>query len=450
MIRSFAAVAVVFAVVCGLAASARAEDSERLRCGRAQVSELESGDRESYQINQPNDRVVIDAIDISNRLGLLKLAVAGQPDTATCSGVLSLDGPSGVIEVSDCIVSDDTSGQYTVSMNVASDSRGNCGTALSCGVPTAGQLSVAGEVDSYVFAASGDGSWVALSLASTPAPPQRLRMRVFDPQGVPIPGADTCDGTVSVRPANPGRYTVLVGACAQPVTGPYTIMRDTADCSVSLAVGSAAGAPGQQVSVNVLLDTNGHQVAGTENDISFDPDAPIAAKANGAPNCTVNPLINKDATTFRFQPAGCEVGDCESVHALVFAIDNNDPIDDESILYTCRVNLPATGSTESFPLSCANAVASTPDGARLPSQCSSGMVTASTNPCPGDCDGNGAVSVAELVTAVNIALGFIDPSECSALDTNHDGHVGVEELVMAVNSALDGCTATTTSQVGPG
>jgi len=59
--------------------------------------------------------------------------------------------------------------------------------------------------------------------------------------------------------------------------------------------------------------------------------------------------------------------------------------------------------------------------------------------CAGDCDGSGSVSIAELVRAVNIALGSIDVSMCTAADRNGDGTVAINELISAVNAALSGC-----------
>ena len=64
--------------------------------------------------------------------------------------------------------------------------------------------------------------------------------------------------------------------------------------------------------------------------------------------------------------------------------------------------------------------------------------------CPGDCDGNGAVDVSELILGVNIALGNQPASACPAFDTDADGMVSVSELVAAVNAALSGCPATPT------
>ncbi len=59
--------------------------------------------------------------------------------------------------------------------------------------------------------------------------------------------------------------------------------------------------------------------------------------------------------------------------------------------------------------------------------------------CPGDCDGDGVVTVAELVTLVNIALGNASIDACPSADVNGDATVSIAELIAAVPSALSGC-----------
>jgi hypothetical protein len=59
--------------------------------------------------------------------------------------------------------------------------------------------------------------------------------------------------------------------------------------------------------------------------------------------------------------------------------------------------------------------------------------------CAGDCDGSGDVTVDEIITLVNIALGNAPVTTCEAGDANHDGQITVEEIVTAVNNALNGC-----------
>lgn len=65
--------------------------------------------------------------------------------------------------------------------------------------------------------------------------------------------------------------------------------------------------------------------------------------------------------------------------------------------------------------------------------------TPPSNACAGDCNGNGTVSINELVSSVNISLGLTAVADCPACDTNHDGMVSVSELITAVNNALKGC-----------
>jgi hypothetical protein len=59
--------------------------------------------------------------------------------------------------------------------------------------------------------------------------------------------------------------------------------------------------------------------------------------------------------------------------------------------------------------------------------------------CRADCDDSGSVTINELVSSVNIALGTIALASCPAADADDSGTVGVNELIAAVVSALDGC-----------
>jgi len=62
-------------------------------------------------------------------------------------------------------------------------------------------------------------------------------------------------------------------------------------------------------------------------------------------------------------------------------------------------------------------------------------------PCVGDCDNSGQVTVDEILTLVNIALGNADVSTCLAGDANHDNQITVDEILTAVNNALNVCVA---------
>ncbi len=58
--------------------------------------------------------------------------------------------------------------------------------------------------------------------------------------------------------------------------------------------------------------------------------------------------------------------------------------------------------------------------------------------CP-DCDGDGAVAINELVTAISIALGGLDLDACPAFDRDDNGVVAIDEIVFGINAALVGC-----------
>lgn len=77
-----------------------------------------------------------------------------------------------------------------------------------------------------------------------------------------------------------------------------------------------------------------------------------------------------------------------------------------------------------------------------------GVATATPSPsptatpppaCGGDCDGDGAVTIDELVRGVALALAGGTPADCAALDRDGDGRIDIGELVAAVGHALAGC-----------
>jgi hypothetical protein len=59
--------------------------------------------------------------------------------------------------------------------------------------------------------------------------------------------------------------------------------------------------------------------------------------------------------------------------------------------------------------------------------------------CIGDCYARGSVTVDEILTMVNIALGNSPISDCLPGDANNDGQITVDEILTAVNNALNGC-----------
>jgi hypothetical protein len=58
--------------------------------------------------------------------------------------------------------------------------------------------------------------------------------------------------------------------------------------------------------------------------------------------------------------------------------------------------------------------------------------------CPGDCDSSGSVTVDDLVTAINVALGRMPLEACSNTDMDSNNLLDIEEIVGAVDSSVGG------------
>jgi len=67
------------------------------------------------------------------------------------------------------------------------------------------------------------------------------------------------------------------------------------------------------------------------------------------------------------------------------------------------------------------------------------LASAADGQCVGDCNGDGEVTINELIVGVNIALGNAAVDDCPSFDTNGDGEVTINELIAGVNNALQGC-----------
>jgi 6-phosphogluconolactonase (cycloisomerase 2 family) len=66
-------------------------------------------------------------------------------------------------------------------------------------------------------------------------------------------------------------------------------------------------------------------------------------------------------------------------------------------------------------------------------------VSAFQRVCTGDCDGDGVVTIDEIIRGVNIALGGLPLEECRWFDASGDSTVTVDEIVLAVNNSLNDC-----------
>lgn len=138
--------------------------------------------------------------------------------------------------------------------------------------------------------------------------------------------------------------------------------------------------------------------------------------------------------------------------ALIAAVEVGDipgqlKLDGNNTLYVIHgsdtvsvVHLDDDFRVEAFPLSpcchfsCSPAVICAPAGLAVGPIAPSCLGTA----CAGDCNADRAVTVDELLVAINLALSGTLPY-CNAVDSNRDRVVTVDEVTAAVQSALVGC-----------
>jgi hypothetical protein len=73
-----------------------------------------------------------------------------------------------------------------------------------------------------------------------------------------------------------------------------------------------------------------------------------------------------------------------------------------------------------------------------PAFCPGANCTSVTRPRSGDCNFDQTVTVNELITGVNEALGTAPVDACVEADVNGDGQVAINEILTAVNAALNG------------
>lgn len=98
-----------------------------------------------------------------------------------------------------------------------------------------------------------------------------------------------------------------------------------------------------------------------------------------------------------------------------------------------RIIIPATPSpSPGLP----DTATPTPTAIPTPSATATHLLKA----CIGDCDGDGELTIDELVVGVNLALGNRPLAECPSFDADGSGSVTVTELIEAILYNLEGCS----------
>jgi hypothetical protein len=211
------------------------------------------------------------------------------------------------------------------------------------------------------------------------------------------PATETPTAAETATPTEVGTDTPTGSPTGTPTETLTPAPTDTATptptvTEVIVRIGSASAPPGESATFAVALripacgdgvtDGNGGEcdeieVTSVAVQLVFDPRAEVAVNVLSAPDCTVDPEIGREASTFTFLPEGCAVGDdCMGVAAVVFEPESTQPIPDGATLFTCRVNVDLqTEPGQEFPLDCLAASYDTTSSLEsIAARCESGLV----------------------------------------------------------------------------
>ncbi len=65
--------------------------------------------------------------------------------------------------------------------------------------------------------------------------------------------------------------------------------------------------------------------------------------------------------------------------------------------------------------------------------------------CTGNCNGDGQVTIDEIIVGVNMALGLLPLTVCPIFDRDGSGAIEIDELIAAIDSSQRGCPITPAS-----
>jgi hypothetical protein len=142
----------------------------------------------------------------------------------------------------------------------------------------------------------------------------------------------------------------------------------------TITIGLACGAPGTSVWFDVTLDPQGKSIAATQNDILFNStNTPIAT-------CVKNDLLTKNLRS-GFLPAGCSGAACNTLRGIVVSTSDSDAILSPTVIFRCRVDIPATATAGNYPLLIRNVSGADPVSNPKPISGVNGQVSVTSGTC---------------------------------------------------------------------
>ena len=168
------------------------------------------------------------------------------------------------------------------------------------------------------------------------------------------------------------------------------------------------------------------------NDIGYDASEFVVA------SCTINPQIGPGTTANKTLTHSALGAGLERVSTGA----SNNPLPDGP-LYLCKLSVSAATVAGNYPIS--NAASAVDMFGNTLANAAGGGTGVVVTQCSGDCDGNGTVTIGEIVKTVNVFLGrpLCDPAvptaSCPVADADFDGAVSLGEVMQTVAASLRNC-----------
>lgn len=156
---------------------------------------------------------------------------------------------------------------------------------------------------------------------------------------------------------------VVVGLAALFISGAATSVS-----AQTISLSSVSGVRCSSVWFNVTLDPQGKSIAGTQNDISYSTaNIPIAT-------CQKDTNLTDKDLSWSYPATG-------KVRGLILSTSNSDAIGSASVLYRCRVDIPATATLGTYTLTVSNTLAADPLGNSKTLTGQNGQITITSGGC---------------------------------------------------------------------
>ncbi len=191
---------------------------------------------------------------------------------------------------------------------------------------------------------------------------------------------------------------------------------------VRLELSNSRQRPGATACVTASLRSNGVATAGLISDLTVSP--PLHTL-----ECT-SQLTGEAARSKHLMQTALPLG-------LRIEIGGDSAPLPPGPLFRCCTRISGTAAVGTFAIA-STLSAFTPDGNPV-SRISTAGGSVEVSLCSGDCDEDGAVTIADVVAGVDIALGHLPLSTCPKIDRDEDRGVGIEELVRAVLALGSSC-----------